>query len=93
MTRLILLRPAVRCLTLGTLATLAFTSVFACHFASAGEWHVSPSGNDAADGSQLHPFATLERALEAARRARQKESPATNRLPATIHIQGGLYPR
>jgi hypothetical protein len=89
MARLILFRSAMRCLTLGTLATLAFTSVFA----SAGEWHVAPSGNDAADGSLHRPFATLERAVEAARLARQKESPTTNHLPATIRIQGGLHPR
>jgi hypothetical protein len=93
MTRLIVHRPAMRRLTLGALAMIAMTGLVTGRFICAGEWHVAPSGNDAAAGTQSSPFATLERAVEAARLTRQKESPATNRQPATIRIQGGLHPR
>lgn len=45
--------------------------------------HVSPAGQDAADGSKGKPFATIGRALAAARVAREK--------PVTIWLHGGGY--
>ena len=45
--------------------------------------HVSPTGDDAADGSKAHPFATLERAKTAARIASKK--------PVTVWLAGGDY--
>lgn len=45
--------------------------------------HVSPVGDDAADGSKSHPFATLERAKAAARIAQEK--------PVTVWLAGGDY--
>jgi hypothetical protein len=48
--------------------------------AETASFHVSPSGNDSADGSVTHPFATLERAREAVR--------ALKKAPAQIPPQG-----
>ena len=94
MIHLIIHRPARHCLTLGTLVVIAMTSLFTGRFTSAGEWYVSPTGNDAAAGTQSHPFATLERAVEATRRQRQKTATTADHLPvATIRIQGGLHRR
>lgn len=45
--------------------------------------HVSPAGDDSADGSKAHPFATLERAKIAARAAKEK--------PVTVWLAGGDY--
>lgn len=50
---------------------------------NAVRFHVSPSGSDAADGSKAHPFATLERARDAVRAAKNQ--------PATVWIAGGDY--
>ena len=47
------------------------------------EIHVSPSGDDAADGSAARPFATLERARTAAR--------AVTGKPVTVWLDGGDY--
>ncbi|MFA6546679.1 MAG: right-handed parallel beta-helix repeat-containing protein, partial [Limisphaerales bacterium] len=41
--------------------------------ASAVDFHVAPAGNDANPGSEAKPFATLERARDAARQARTRE--------------------
>ena len=45
--------------------------------------HVSPTGNDAADGSKAHPFASLERAKKAVRSAKD--------VPVTVWLAGGDY--
>lgn len=45
--------------------------------------HVSPGGDDSADGSRTRPFATLERARDAARQA--------EKTPVTVWIHGGTY--
>lgn len=50
---------------------------------------VSPLGNDAADGSEQYPFATLEKAFSQARQLRSK----SNGMLGTVHIvmRGGVY--
>lgn len=45
--------------------------------------HVSPAGDDTADGSKAHPFASLERAKAAARVAKDQ--------PVTVWLAGGDY--
>jgi hypothetical protein len=56
----------------------------------AGEWHVSPQGNDAHAGTRAQPFATLERARDAAR-ARDRSAEAIN--SDTIWLSPGLHRR
>lgn len=50
-------------------------------FANAGEFHVAPEGNDSNSGEQTKPFATLEKARDAAR----------GQAGSTIKIHPGLY--
>lgn len=57
--------------------------------AVAAEFHVAPGGDDAAPGSADRPFATLERARDAAREARRR-APGE---PMTIWLQAGRYDR
>ncbi len=65
-------RIMVVCLLVGTLrACLAGTDI-----------HVAPSGSDSGDGSAQQPFATLERAREAAR---------ISAKPVTVWLAGGSY--
>jgi hypothetical protein len=52
--------------------------------AAAVEFFVSPSGNDAGDGTRDKPFATLGRAQQAARASAGKE-------PVTVWLRGGTY--
>src|SRR4029453_2553505 len=47
----------------------------------------SPAGNDAADGTRQHPFATLERARDAARQARAAAPGAA----VTVWVGGGTF--
>ena len=49
---------------------LVFLAIGPCGWAAEPprEWHVSPAGNDADPGTAEQPFATLERAVDAARR-------------------------
>lgn len=47
--------------------------------AAAAEWHISPAGDDAADGSLERPFATVQRAQQAA-------APGD-----TVFLRGGTY--
>jgi hypothetical protein len=54
------------------------------------EFHVSTSGNDAADGTPKSPFATLERARDAVR-ALRAEKRAND--PVTIWLAAGTYRR
>ena len=51
--------------------------------AHAAVWHVSPSGSDAAAGTEPAPFATLKRAVEAA---------ASSTEPGEIVLHAGVYP-
>jgi len=52
--------------------------------ATAGEFFVSPKGDDRAAGSREQPFATLTRARDAIRALGKRE-------PVTVHIRGGNY--
>ena len=61
-----------------------FATALVCSACQKGtRFHVSPAGDDAADGSENHPFATLERAKMAVRTATGK--------PVTIWLAGGDY--
>lgn len=53
------------------------------------EWVVAPDGSDANPGSRAEPFATLERARDAIREARTRESEFQG---ATVYLRGGVYP-
>ncbi len=52
-----------------------------CHKGT--HFHVSPAGDDTADGSAAHPFASMERARMAVRTASEK--------PVTVWLAGGDY--
>ncbi len=66
---------------LGVLATAAALLVSGC--ARPVNLHVSPKGSDAGDGSAERPFATLEKARDAARAVKGK--------PVTVWLAGGDY--
>jgi len=53
-------------------------------------WHVSPVGDDASPGTHDRPFATLERARDAAREAQRQTA---DRRAATIQLDAGLHHR
>ena len=55
------------------------------------DFQVAPNGDDAGDGSPAKPFATLERARDAARAFKTAGNGAGG--PVTIWIQPGVYPR
>ena len=57
--------------------------------ALAVEFHVAPTGDDAALGSSKAPFRSLERARDALREARKQ--PDARREPATVVVQPGVY--
>src|SRR6218665_384178 len=72
-------RPAFATTLLAALTCLAVAP-----FAHAGEFHVSPKGDDTAgDGSAQKPFATLDKARDAARAERG----------STVLVHGGTYYR
>ncbi len=54
------------------------------------EFFVSPAGDDAADGSEGHPFATLTRAQRAVREVRAKG--AWPKGGVTVWLREGVYP-
>ena len=58
-------------------------------FADGAEFWLSPSGSDAGPGTKTQPFATLERARDALRKARG----AAPEGPAVVHLLPGVYPR
>ncbi len=61
------------------------TTVFSAALAArAVNFYVAPDGNDAHPGSKDQPFATLERARDAARGE-------TNRVEITVILRGGVY--
>ena len=62
----------------------AFAALVRAVPADAAEWYVSPSGSDAATGTLERPFATIERAQEAARSSAGKK-------PTTINLRAGTY--
>ena len=53
------------------------------------EFWLSPSGSDAGPGTKAQPFATLERAREALRKARGQSAGVS----AVVHLLPGTYPR
>ena len=65
----IIVRNAISCLVLGAVIAVNAQTL---------EFHVSTSGNDAANGTRQNPFATLERARDAVR-ATRTEKPAPMR--------------
>jgi len=78
--------------SLGWRVALVFLAIGVCGRAAEPpqEWHVSPAGNDADSGTAEQPFATLERAVEAARGhdRRRAERPADIiRLAPGIHAR------
>jgi hypothetical protein len=54
-------------------------------------WHVSPTGDDEADGTADRPFATLERARDEARARRVADGPA--QATPTIVLAAGIHRR
>lgn len=54
--------------------------------------HVSPKGNDKADGTQAHPFASLERARDAVRDLRRGGSLRSDEA-VTVLLHDGLFAR
>ena len=63
-------------------------SLFATCAVQAGECFVSPSGDDANPGTQRKPFATLARARDSVRAAKQ----AGDTGAWTVHVTKGLHP-
>jgi hypothetical protein len=60
--------------------------IAACSGAAAAEIHVSPAGNDANPGTKAKPFATIERARDAARKLPQR-----GKEPVRVILRGGVY--
>jgi hypothetical protein len=56
--------------------------------ARAAEFHIAPGGNDANPGTELKPFATIERARDAIRELK-KTRPLQE--PVTVRMAGGIY--
>lgn len=57
-----------------------------CSLAKAGDFYVSPDGDDTNKGDEAHPFATLSRARESVRRLKND-----NKNPIQVWIRGGHY--
>ncbi|MCX8511117.1 MAG: hypothetical protein ORN83_05100, partial [Chthoniobacteraceae bacterium] len=55
-------------------------------------FHVAPSGDDAADGSRNHPFATLERARDAVRTLKKTDTASAAR-GVVVELESGVYRR
>ncbi len=51
-----------------------------------GDFHVSPRGSDDADGSAAHPFATIQRAIQAVRAVKAQKR------GVTVCVHAGEYP-
>ncbi len=58
-------------------------------FAGAADFHVAPSGNDAASGAADQPFATVQRAVKAVRELRATQPDRDK--PVVVAIRGGTY--
>ncbi len=69
------------------MAILGFFLLLAtCRASVAGDFYVSPGGSDRDPGTRDMPFATIARAREAVREAKQN---ATESF--TVYLRGGLY--
>ena len=73
----------MRALRFQTLALLSLLAFVFNECAMGLEFHVATSGSDSNDGSKKMPFATLEKARDAARAAKSK--------PVTVWLAGGDY--
>ncbi|MGM0485244.1 MAG: right-handed parallel beta-helix repeat-containing protein [Planctomycetota bacterium] len=69
-------------------STIGFFVFLAGSIASAGEFHVAPTGNDDNPGTQAAPFATLGRARDAVRTLKA-EGPLTD--PVRVVVADGRY--
>jgi hypothetical protein len=65
--------------------------VFAAAPAGAVEFFIAPNGNDANPGTRGRPFATLERARDAARQLHHEGTPPPGGI--TLWLRGGDYVR
>ncbi|PIB00762.1 hypothetical protein CB0940_01219 [Cercospora beticola] len=76
--------------TSGTLSTLLLTCAFSK--LSAADFWVSPNGNDANDGSEASPFATLDAARQSVRRVNSslQSDLFVNVLPGTYYLDKPL---
>jgi hypothetical protein len=68
--------------------TLTLSALFAAGVACAGDLYVSPAGNDEGPGTKRSPFATVSRARDAIRAAKQAGSTDA----WTVRIKKGVYP-
>lgn len=71
--------------------TLSICLAASLPWATAAEFYVSPKGDDANPGSATQPFATLEKARDAARALRSHDPSVAGGI--TIYLRGGDYPR
>ena len=67
---------------------LAALLALGCNTALAHEFHVATNGDDLADGSSGHPFATIWRAQDA---VRKYNSALADSKPTFVIIHGGTY--
>ena len=69
-------------------AVLSCCLIFFCATSAfAGEWFVSPKGNDAAAGTKSQPFANIARASEAVRKAKQ----SGDNGPHVVRLSAGTF--
>jgi len=66
---------------------LLITSLLLASFASAKDFYVAPDGTDANPGTRLKPFASVARARDAVREAKQQQEARD----CTVFIRGGTY--
>lgn len=71
------------------LRTLMLACLAASGASPAAEFYVSPTGSDAAAGTIRKPLATLERARDAIRQLKQRESGSPQ--PITVYLRKGMY--
>ena len=87
-------KPTAHWLRMGALLILTGTAAAYPRATWGNEWHVAPMGDDTADGTPDHPFATLERARDAARSARKANDTGESAAEqAIIRLHGGIHKR
>ena len=77
-------------LRIGTIVTFIVVLTCSGGVKAEAKLYVSPDGNDSAAGTAAAPFATPQRAQEAARALRTADKEGEG--PLTIVLQGGFYP-
>lgn len=70
-----------------TALSLCFPMLLLAGAATAAEFYVATNGNDANPGTQAKPFATLDRARDAARQARARDP----KSGVEVFVRGGTY--